>query len=68
MLDSHTNKNYKGFCFIEECLGGTFNQSMKHLENISYHQGAKMDKKNRNLENGRFRLDQGFAFQEGVEL
>lgn len=31
-------------------LGGTFSQSMKHPKNVSYLQGAKTDKKNRNSE------------------
>lgn len=48
------------------CLGRAFNRSMKHLKDIGYHRGAKTDKKNRSSESGRFRLDQGFAFQEVV--
>lgn len=36
LLDILKNKNDEEFC-----LGGIFNSPMKHLENISYNQGAQ---------------------------
>lgn len=47
-LDILTNKNYKRFIIL--CLWGIFNQFMKHLENISYNQGAQTYKNYRNSE------------------
>lgn len=45
VLDILTNKNYKRFY-----LWGTFNQPMKHLENISYNQEAQTCRNYRNSE------------------